>query len=401
MSQSRVPVRWIVFGVWILSSALNYLDRQILAALAPLLKTEFHLSNADYGLIISAFSIAYMACAPLAGLLVDRIGLNRGIGVSVGLWSAASIATGFANRLGAFMACRAALGVAEAAGVPATGKAIVVYLRPEERAVGNALSQTGISIGTMLAPVLSIWLATRYGWRSAFFVVGVAGLLWIPLWRWASRKAPAEPVPPRTAGRAAEIFRDRRLWGFIAANALSMTVYTLWFNWTSILLVQRYGLTLVQTAWLAWMPPLFASFGGLLGGWLSLRWMRAGAPALAARLRVSLVAALALLATAVVPWMPGAAWATAAVCLSFFWVTAMSVNIYTMPLDLYGAAHAAFAVSLLTSSYGAMQTLVSPLIGLLIDRYGFGAVCVLVSVLPLAGVAVLRTALGKSQAWKS
>ena len=68
---------------------------------------------------------------------------------------------------------------------------------------------------------------------------------------------------------------------------------------------------------------------------------------------------------------------------------AMSANIYAMPLDLFGASRAAFAVSVLTASYGLMQTVVSPLFGRLIDRVGFGAVCGLAGLLPLASLGVL------------
>ena len=86
--------RWVVLAVFVLSTAINYLDRATLSALAPVLIGEFHLSNTQYGWIGSAFSLTYAASAPLAGLLIDRIGLNRAISLAVGLWSGAGIATG-------------------------------------------------------------------------------------------------------------------------------------------------------------------------------------------------------------------------------------------------------------------------------------------------------------------
>jgi ACS family hexuronate transporter-like MFS transporter len=391
MLKSPVPLRWLVFSVFVLSSTLNYLDRMVLAALAPLLKTEFDLSNADFGLVLAAFSITYAISAPLAGLLIDRIGLNRGISLAVGIWSLAGMATGLVKGAGGLLWCRAALGVGEAGGVPATGKTIVSYLRPDERALGNAYSQMGLGIGAMMAPPLAVALAVRFGWRSVFVLTGVAGLLWIPLWNWVARKAPYEAPPEKSVSlRSSQILRDRLLWGFVAANILSMTTYTLWTNWTTIFLVQAHRLTLVEAAWLAWIPPVFFNLGGLLGGWLSLRWMRSGLGAIPSRMRACLASALALLATAAVPWAPGAGLAVATICLSAFWSSAMSVNLYTLPLDVYGARHAAFTVSMLTSAYGVMQTAFSPLIGRLIDDYGFGPVCVLFSVLPLAGYSVLR-----------
>ena len=90
-----------------------------------------------------------------------------------------------------------------------------------------------------------------------------------------------------------------------------------------------------------------------------------------------------------VPLAPGAGLATALISLSFFMAVAMSANIYAMPLDLFGTGRAAFAVAVLTASYGLMQTVVAPLFGRLIDRVGFAPVCALSGVLPLASLAVL------------
>ena len=139
--------RWLVLSVFVLCSAINYLDRQTLATLAPLVRAEFHLSNAQYGLILTVFSIAYAACAPFAGMLIDRVGLNRAIGLAVGVWSCAGICTGFTRGLGGLLGCRGVLGMSEAAGIPGAGKAIHRYLLPAERALGNAWNQAGVSLG--------------------------------------------------------------------------------------------------------------------------------------------------------------------------------------------------------------------------------------------------------------
>jgi ACS family hexuronate transporter-like MFS transporter len=386
-------LRWLVLGVFVVSGLLNYLDRQVLPALAPALRSEFHWSNADYGLILAAFSIAYAMSAPFSGLLIDRVGLDRGIGWAVGLWSLAGIATGFVGGLMGFVGCRAALGAAQAGGVPASGKAIASYLPPEERALGNALSQIGLGAGAMLAPLLAVWLALHHGWRSAFVLTGAASLLWIPLWRRVSRAAPRKEFAARQPGlRPGQLLALPAMWALVAANMLGMTAYTLWTNWTTVFLAQAHGMSLAGTARLAWLPPVFFNLGGLLGGWLSLRWIRRGCEPAAARLRACLISAVALLATAAVPLMPTAALAIAAICFSAFWSSALSVNLYTLPLDLYGAARAAFAVSMLTSAYGAMQAVFSPAAGRLIDRYGFQPVCLLAAVFPLVAWGILKTA---------
>ena len=384
--------RWLVLAVFVLSSAINYLDRQTLATLAPVLRAEFRLSNAEYGLILTAFSLTYAIAAPFAGMLIDRIGLNRAITLAVGFWSCAGIATGFTRGLGGLVGCRSALGVAEAAGIPGAGKAIYQYLRPAERALGNALNQAGVSLGLILAPPVATYIAVRAGWRQAFVITGVLGLMWIPAWHWASRRAGATPAPKLETSAGTDILRDRRLWAFVTANALSMVGYSLWTNWTTLFLVEVHGLTLVRAAWYAWIPPVFAAAGGVAGGWLSLRIMDRGVPALGARFRVCLSAAVLSIATAAIPYAPSPGWAAAGISLSIFAVSAFSVNMYSMPLDAFGGARAAFAVSILVASYGAVQALISPAFGRIIDLYGYPPLAAIAAVTPLAACAVLRGA---------
>ncbi len=386
-----MPLRWILILVITLSSVLNYLDRQLLPAMAPQLRGEFGLSNADYGWILSAFSLAYAFSAPVAGWLIDRVGLHRGICFAVALWSLAGAGTGLAGGFAGLLIMRSVLGVGQAGGVPASSKGIAQFLPPGERALGMATTQVGLSAGAIAAPLVAVWLGGTYGWRVPFLVTGLGGLLWIPLWLAASRRLQPREEPASGSATAAEVLTDRRLWGLIIGTILYMTLYSLWSNWTTVYLVEDRGMTQeAANRTLAWIPPVFANLGGLFGGWLALRWIRRGMDVLNARMRVNLWSAVILLATAAVPLMPTATLATGLLCLSFFWVTAMSVNVYAMPLDVFGARRAALAVSTLTGAYGLMQTFVSPLIGGLVDRYGFTPVCIAGSVLPLAAVYVIQ-----------
>jgi ACS family hexuronate transporter-like MFS transporter len=390
VNQPATRYRWIVLSIFVLCSAINYLDRQALATLAPLVRAEFGLSNRDIGLIVTAFSVAYAASAPLAGLLIDAAGLNRAISVAIAVWSCAGIGTGFTRGLGGLVGCRAVLGLSEAAGVPAAGKAIHQYLRPGERALGNALNQAGVSLGMVAAPPLATWIAVTWGWRHAFIATGALGLLWIPLWRSVARLSGASPVREERPAGSAGILRAPRLWAFVCANALGMIGYSLWTNWTTLYLVDAHGLTLVQAAWYAWIPPLFFTVGGFGGGWLSLRWIERGLDAVAARTRACGAGALLALSTAAVPLLPGAGWASAGISLSVLAISAFSVNMYTIPLDTFGGARAAFAISLLVCSYGVIQAIVSPAFGAVIDAYGYAPLCVAVAFTPLAAYGVLR-----------
>ena len=387
--------RWATVGVLYFASALNYLDRNLLSALAVTLRNEFQINSEQFGYVISAFSIVYAFSSPLMGLFIDRVGLTWGACVLVGLWSLAGTSTGLVGSLGGLMICRAALGFAEAGGIPANGKAGALYLEPHNRALGLGISQVGITLGSMAAPLLATWISARSGWRSAFVVTGLMGFLWIPVWLWVARKTP----PVSDAATAPRIpimpmLRDRRFLGLIAANMLSMTVYSLWFGWSTLFLVNVYGLTESQANLrFVWIPPIFATLGGLLGGWLALHFIRAGMPVFQARVRISLGAAVFVLFTAAAPLLPSPALATAAISLSLFAVTCLSVNYYTIPLDLFGPGRAALSVAALTGSFGLMQAFIAPLIGRWSTGFGWSTVCFTLAALPLLSVGVLKLSL--------
>lgn len=393
----RARLRWLAVGVLVLSSALNYLDRQVLAALMPTIQTEFGLSREDIGAVISAFSIVYALSSPLVGHFIDRAGLTRGAAIIVALWSAVGMATGLAGSFLSLIACRALLGFAEAGGVPATGKGFAMYLAPEDRAIGSALSQVGLTIGSMGAPLLTEWMSSLYGWRSAFFVSGALGFFWIPLWIAVARRAPVLPDPHDSGGsKVREMLRDRRYLALIAANILAMTIYSLWTNWTTVFLVTSFGLTRQQVNLsYAWIPPIFATLGGLTGAYLANRRIRGGADVVGTRLTISLGASVFAFATALAPLAPAPAGAVAAICVSFFATTCLSVNYYAIPLDLFGSVSAGFAISLLTGVFGLMQAFLSPVIGGSSEKLGWQPVCLAISSLPLLSALMLKAAFRK------
>ncbi|MEO8025684.1 MAG: MFS transporter [Bryobacteraceae bacterium] len=387
-----MSLRWVAISVMVFASALNYLDRQLLAAAGPTIRTEFNLSNRDFALIISVFSIVYACSAPVAGYLIDRIGLVKGMAYSVFLWSLAGLSTGLSTSFAGLLSTRALLGVAEGAAQPGNGKANATYLLPSELALGTAFSQLGLSGGLLAAPLIVAFLGPRYGWRSAFMVSGALGFVWIPIWLWISAKAPknADSVkPPET--KLSELLGDRRLWGLVIGNGLIMSLYSLWSNWTTLYFVEARGLTQTDANQnFAWIPPFFATVGAFAGGALAFRLIRSGWSVRDARLRICWLGAAAALVTAAIPWMPSPILAAAAISVSFFCVNAISTNVYAMPIDFFGGRRAGLGVAALTSAYGLMQTFISPLIGEMVDRFGFSSVCVTFALLPTFGVAVLQ-----------
>ena len=384
-------LRWIAVSTFALSVMLNSLDRNLLAAVQPSILTEFSLKNEQYGTLIAAFSIAYGLSAPVMGWLLDRFGLTRVSVTAVALWSLASLMTGYAGSFTALLAWRVVLGFAESAAIPASSKAYAFLLPPHERSIGPAFNQVGLAVGGAAATLLAAWAGS---WRTAFWIAGPLGWLWIPVWLAMARRVNvrSSPAIERTAWRESlNILKDPRIWALVVTILLTMPLFSLWTNWTTAYLVRERGLTQAQAnAGYAWMPPVLATLGGFFGGWASYR-MAPGLGVQAARYRVCFGAALALLLTAGIPFLDSTLLATLGIGMSFFFTLAISVNTYAMPLDLYGPDRAGFAISMFTCMYGLMQAVISPQIGRIVDQYGFKPICLIGAVCPMVGILILRS----------
>jgi len=386
------PLRWIAFSVFVLSSTLNYVDRFLLNQLGPLIITDLGMSKITFGWILSLSSVAYAAASLFAGWMLDRLGVNRAISIAVGWWSLAGIGTALVRSIPGLSFCRAALAAGESAGVPSVGKVNGLYLKPSEHALGAAANQIGLSIGLALAPIWTV-MAMTYSWRRPFVVTGMVSLLWIPVWLLVSRL-----IPPRTETAVQPISEERTsfrllrhpaLIRIVAANVLWMGGYSLWSNWMTFYLMGVYGVDLRTANNYSWIPPLVSNFGAFFGGWLSLYWIRTNTAPVPARSRAVWVSAIASLVALLLPLAPNVKWATVLISANFFFLLAGSVNIYALPIDLFGAAHAGFAVAALTCAYGILQTVISPLIGYFAERKLYnGAVWLTVAPLVLSALVL-------------
>jgi ACS family hexuronate transporter-like MFS transporter len=388
--------RWAAVAIFVLSSALNSLDRSLLSFLAPAIMAEFHMNQLAFGYLISAFFVVYAFSSLAAGYLLDHVGLNKSITAAVAWWSGAGILTAFTRGFGGLMLARAGLAVGESAGIPAFGKLNAIYLKPSERALGTASNQIGLALAGVAAAA-AVPLAGKFGWRMPFVLSGSLGLVWIPLWWVTSKRIPPQFATrefQRTKETSLSLWGTRDLWLLVAANVLWMGGYGLWSYWTTLYLTHVQHLALRDTARYVWIPPFVSIFGGFFGGWLSLRWMNRQVDSVAARRRSVWVSALGALSALALPFAttPGAA--TAIIAVSFFFLLSGSVNIYALPLDIFGAEHAGMAIAALTFAFGLLQTVISPVIGWLGDHNLYSLVVWLVTIPPLISAVTL---LGCSQ----
>jgi ACS family hexuronate transporter-like MFS transporter len=385
--------RWIVVGVFVLSNVLNFVDRLLLASSAPAIRGELHLSNFDYGRVVSVFSIAYAFMAPIAGLVVDRLGLTLGAVLAVGLWSIAGIGTGFVSNVGELMLCRAILGMAEAASLPFLSKANATFLPTSEWGLAGAAGAVALTVGSVSAPLMTASFSPS--WRSPFVLTGALGFVWILVWTLTARSLKRLPAYSarrlETPGKSVrELLKDARIWRVIVAYPLVSIVLIVWQNWTTLFLVQQFHLSpQLANQEFAWIPPIFATAGGFFNGWLVYRWIRSGMIPISARALVCKWAAPLFAVSLAIPYLETATMAIAGVAAALFACQIVISSLVILPIDLWGPSRAAFGISLLACSFSLLQTFVSPLIGISFDRFGIGTVCVVCTLLPLVGVIVV------------
>ena len=384
--------RWFLASFFYLSSALNYLDRLVLGAMAPHLMKVLDFSLPDYGLLQRNFYIVYSVCSPLAGFMLDKLGLNRGVAVAIAVWSTAGILRGYVDSYWGLMVASCMLAAGEAAGIPATAKFAQQFLKPAERAIGAGMSQLGLAVGSFAAPLFVNYFVTQGQWQGAFVVPGMLGFAWIPLWLWMSRGKGA-PAPTAIASEKdwKAVLRDPGMWGLYAGNIVGMVPYALWSGaWTTIFFTQTHHLSMIDANAYGKWTHLVNYPAAMLGGILSMLLVKRGWRPANARLHICGLVGLGQLINLWIPQAGSPLLATIGICASYAFAGMFGVNFYTLPVDRYGHKTAAFAVSLLTSAFGVLQIFISPWIGNMVKERGFGPVCMLAALCPLLAYGIVR-----------
>ena len=361
-----------------LTMAVSYVDRQAFSFLSVEVTADLGISNAEYGLLLLAFSLAYLVATPLGGWWLDRVGARRGLVISVLLWSVVAGLHCFANGLAMLFVLLIALGLAEGPSFPGSAQTVQRVLPPAERARGFGVLFTGSSLGAMIVPLLAAALYTLYGWRVAFVLTAVAGLVWVPLWLAATRSravraALDEPVEvdPEAAAAPRATFRElvrhpiviRALVAIFAAAPIFGFVH----GWGSKYLNRELGVSQAAAGGYLWLPPLAFDLGAVLLGDLASRQRRApGAPPrLLVAISIPFAACLGLAPLATSPWEATALLAMAMVG---------GGGIYTLvTADLLSRVPAA-SVSLTGGIMAGAQSLaliiMNPLVGAVVDASG-------------------------------
>jgi ACS family hexuronate transporter-like MFS transporter len=265
-----------------LGMSVSYVDRQTLAAIAPSVTKALAIDNADYGWLLAAFSMAYLVGAPLAGIVVDRLGARRGFLAAVVVWSVIGGAHALASSFAILFALRILLGIAEAPSFPAAAQAIRKALPGARRPLAFGLLFTGSSIGAVVAAKLAVRLDAAYGFRGAFVGTALVGTLWIPLWLWVTRRAgdaAHDPDEPASAAQKPAARPGRTDWLSVATSAPvlralvaivgSAPALMFVLNWTSKYLVESWNVPKHDVGDYLVAAPLLFDLGAVGFGWIA------------------------------------------------------------------------------------------------------------------------------------
>ena len=382
---------WSVVALVSLGTAINYLSRNSLALLAPQLELTFHFGAKEYSYIAAAFQVAYTVMQPVCGFILDRLGLRVGFALFAALWSIVGIFHAGAGGWRALMALRGALGATEAVAIPAGMKAVSEWFTGADRSKAVGWFNAGTSLGAMIAPPMTIALTLAYGWRSAFVVSGILGLVWAALWYAVYRSPPkAASAAPSKPVRALTILTSRRYWALAVPRFFAEPAWQTFNLWIPLYLATERHMDLKSIALFAWTPFLAADLGGVIGGYLSPVFIRLfGLKLIPARVAVMALGAVLMIAPGLIALAGNAYLAIALFCVGGFAHQMISVNINTLSADLFPSETLGAANGFVGSAGWTGGLLFSLLIGVLVGTTGYGPLFACLGAFDLIGVAAL------------
>jgi len=369
-----MAVRWRIAILLAVITTINYIDRSVFGVVAPMIREQFDIGDADYGLITSGFLLAYGIGQLISGPLIDRLGTKRAFSLAAVFWSVATILHALGRGLWSFFALRILLGLAEAANFPAASKAVAQWFPANERSTAVAIFMLGAGLGAIITPPLTVWTMQTLGWQWAFIIPGSLGLVWVFLWqRWYHLPETHPTIEPtekalileqrsnqQSQGSWTALLSYREFWGILIARVVSDFPFYFFLFWLPQYLIDVRGFDLRAIAMFAWLPWVAADLGALTGGSLSSALVTRGHTINRARKTVIWLGAV-LVALAVIPayYTASSALALALICFGLFAIQVKGSVFFTLPTDLFPADR----VATVWGVFGAVGSLGGSLLG--------------------------------------
>ena len=267
--------RWLLVALLWVVALLNYIDRQVIFSVFPLLSRDLSLSNVQLGLLSTVFLWVYGFLSPISGYIADRFGRARLLAVSLLVWSAVTLATGYCQTFQQLLLARALMGISEACYLPAAVAKIAEYHTGKTRSLAMGFHQSGLYAGMVLGGAVGGWSGERFGWRAMFLVLGAIGVVYsvvlVAFFR-RDRESGARQMKTDFFGSVRRLFE---LNGFVkmttAFSAVSIANWLV-YTWLPLYLYERFGMSLAEAGFTATFYIQSASFLGTIGGgWMADR----------------------------------------------------------------------------------------------------------------------------------
>jgi MFS transporter, ACS family, hexuronate transporter len=353
--------RWTICALLFIATSINYMDRQVLAILKPILagntlhlvpffhgwptvESSIRMNEIQYGYIVDCFQIAYALGVIFAGRLVDRIGCRAGYPIVTGIWSLAAMGHALVRSVFGFGVARFFLGLGESGNFPAAIKAVAEWFPPRERSLATGIFNSGAGVGAILAPSIVPWVALHFGWRAAFLTTGLFSAAWIVWWSVKYRTpcailSPPSDRPMQPATRHPlpwwKLLGYRQTWGFMLGKFLTDPVWWFYLFWMPSYFNARFKLDLSHIG-----PPLVVIYvvstvGSVCGGWLPRGFAHFGMELKSARLAAMLTCACLVVPIAFAGGLHSEWTAVALLSLATSAHQGWSANIFTTASDMF------------------------------------------------------------------
>jgi ACS family hexuronate transporter-like MFS transporter len=389
-TKSPTRFRWIVLGFLFAATTILYIDRSALGILAPELQKTIGWSEEQYGMINSAFMVAYAVCFILMGKWIDLMGTRRGYLASLGIWSVAALGQALAGSWVGFAAARFSLGVGQSGNFPSAIKAVAEWFPKKDRSLAVGIFNGGANMGTIIAPlVIPVLVLNLHDWRAGFVWTFPLSLIWALLWlkyfrrpersprvskeelRYINSDSPQEENAEKADKvRWRDILPHREAWAIAAAKFMADPIWWFYLFWGAKFLNAKFGVNLKEIG-LPFFSIYLASWGlGILLGWLSSRFLRAGFSLNKGRKLGLLVCALFAVPVVIVPHTSNMWLAVGLIALAAGGHCGWSANVFSLMSDIFpkkatgsvagfggfagaaGGAIAAFAVGKILQNVG-------------------------------------------------
>lgn len=369
--------RWMICGLLLFAAIINYVDRQVIGILKPMLTEQFGWSDERiYSSIVFCFQLAYAIGFLIAGRVMDRIGVRLGFAIFVSIWSVAAMGHGLAGMVttwtlpvlnldsktgftivtlsGAavgFAIARFALGIGEAGAFPASIKTVAEWFPKKERAFATGIFNSGTNVGALLTPLVVPWILSHWGWQWAFFGTGLIGFLWVAWWLAVYRPPElhprlsqaelnyirSDPPDPDVHIPWRKLLPHRQTWVFAIGKFMTDPIWWLYLFWLPVFLNKTHG---VQVTVSKMGPPLLAIYliadiGSIGGGWLSSHWIKRGWSHNKARKLAMLICALSVVPIIFAAVVPNLWVAVGLISLAAAAHQGWSANLFTLTSDMF------------------------------------------------------------------